>query len=693
MTAAWQEPLALLERLDGLAAQPATGRWAAETARLVRSLGPDSPQAAEQATAMIRRLDALTAEVVPLAAELGPGEQTSELLRTGYALSRRLDVWREVVRIGPWEPPAEATRWVDPQKLSACLAEIDALTGDSAEGKAWHEYLLIEELREWAGQGHPAEGNPAEGHPAEGHPAQDRLPRALAEKVLGRLTRTAMTGPQRQFISSAPIAALRRELQRRTAEPVDPARLLRHLELYEQTELASDARRLAADCQDLGLSPEEDQRRLAAALAAHYRNANLRLAVTAELLNRMMPERDPEYASVRDRVLGVPVYGRSLTATDVSVRLTPDPGHVRMALEIDGLVASLTSSTSGPATFINNGRATYTARKPLQLDLEGVRMGPSEVRVYNRVRLRSLETDFDGIPLVGSLVKSIARSEHERNRPAASREIKRKIASRARERIDTEADARLGELSKRLQQRVLEPLHAMALDPTLVGSQTTQQRLTMRVRLAGGDQLGGHTPRPRAPSNSLVSFQVHQSAINNMLARLELDGRAFTLPELAGQVATRLRLAEPWETDPAHDDVKLSFAEEDALGLRLADGRVTLTLALAKLHKPPRRIWRDFRVRVVFRPEIDERSAYLVRDGIIHLEGQRLGARSRLALSGIFSQMFPRQRCYCLTPEKLAQHPKLADLQLTQFHIGGGWLGVAAGPKPPVQRTVRRDAK
>ena len=34
----------------------------------------------------------------------------------------------------------------------------------------------------------------------------------------------------------------------------------------------------------------------------------------------------------------------------------------------------------------------------------------------------------------------------------------------------------------------------------------------MRLRLAGGEQLGAYTPRPRAPSDSLMSLQVHESA-------------------------------------------------------------------------------------------------------------------------------------------------------------------------------------
>ena len=650
-------------RLDELAVADATAEWAAEVGRLVRELGPAVSREADDPISIIRQLQESVPEATRLAALLDDKVLASKLARAGHALSRRLVVWEQVVRIGgPGPIAAEAPR-DNPKELWLCLAKIDAITADSAQGRAWREYLLVDALRERSAGGEPEEG----------------LSRTMARRALKRLTRSPMSTQQRRFVSSGPVAALQTELQRWAAEPVEWAVLLKHLERYETTGLASDARLLATDCRQLGLGPSGHRGPVRERLEANYRNSNLRAAVTGELLNRLMPELEPEHAPVRDVVLGTPVSGQSLTSTKVGVRLLSDPNRVRLALEVTGDVASLTSSSKGPVTFYNDGSSRYFARKPLEIGLKRIRLSRTEVDVHHDTRLSKVRTDLDEIPLFGGLLRNIARSQHARKLDEAGREVRQKVARMARQRIDSEVETRVGELSGRLRERVLDPLEALRLDATIIGAETTQRRLTVRLRLAGQDQLGGHTPRPRAPSDSLASFQVHETAINNMLERLALEGRTFTLPDLSGYVAGQLNCAALWEIPPEHENVTITFARQDALGVRLQDGRVVLSLSIAKLSKSPRR-WKDFKVFVFYRPRVSGRAAKLVRDGSIQLGGQRTSFGEQVALRGIFSKTFSRRRLWKLTPERLATDPKLADVSVTQFVIEDGWIGLALGP-------------
>ena len=66
----------------------------------------------------------------------------------------------------------------------------------------------------------------------------------------------------------------------------------------------------------------------------------------------------------------------------------------------------------------------------------------------------------------------------------------------------------------------------------MIAAQTTVDRAIMRLRLAGDEQVGSHTPRPQAPADSLASVQIHESVLRNVVERLNLDGRTFTLPQL-----------------------------------------------------------------------------------------------------------------------------------------------------------------
>ena len=143
-----------------------------------------------------------------------------------------------------------------------------------------------------------------------------------------------------------------------------------------------------------------------------------------------------------------------------------------------------------------------------------------------------------------------------------------------------------------------------------VGLTTTEERITARARLATPEQLGAHTPRPRAPSDSWFSLQVHESALNNVIEQLKLDGREFSLPELFQWISQKLDRPTLAELEDLPEDVHLKFAERDAVRLRWDGNQVEVVLSLAEMTQG-RNHWRNFTVRTFYRPEAQERSPTL----------------------------------------------------------------------------------
>ena len=216
------------------------------------------------------------------------------------------------------------------------------------------------------------------------------------------------------------------------------------------------------------------------------------------------------------------------------------------------------------------------------------------------------------VPLLGAVAPRVAKSQSEQSRAAAAEEVKQEIADKARERIDTEARTTFDRVCGPHEPTGLRSVERLVVGPADDEGQTTEKRFTMQLRLAGEDQLGGHTPRPEAPADSLASVQVHESVLNNAIQRLQLNGRTFTLPELSKHVAARLNRSEPWETNPEHADVKITFAEKDAVIVRCQDDQIVLTLSIARLSKLPRK-WKSFQIQAFYRPKIEGRSAKMVR--------------------------------------------------------------------------------
>ncbi|MEN6449005.1 MAG: hypothetical protein ABFC96_00810, partial [Thermoguttaceae bacterium] len=586
------------------------------------------------------------------------------LRRTAFALARRVAVWQQLVKLHASPAPSVVAKQ-DAARLRSCLAAVNTLTGTSPEGLAWQRYLLVDSMRDGLARRPTAENSEM---------------RQTAQRALARLTQMPLSVEQQQFVALPPIAALRDELRPWAAEPIGAAALLRDIERYEMSGLPSDSRCVAMDCLYLAQSPVEGRRQLAATVAECYRSANFRMAVTERLLNDLMPERDMEYMKISESVQGRPTHGESLMASEAGFRMIPDAKRVRLALVVAGKIEANTMTDAGAAKFFNESETWYIARKPLEIDMKGISVWPAEVDVYNDTQLKGVDTKLGNVPVLGMILSGLAERQYNMNKSAANEEVRQRVVQQASERVDAEAKKQLSSFVGKMNQRVFEPLNCLSLYPEMIDAETTKERFTMRLRVGGEDQVGGHTPRPIAPADSLASVQLHESVLNNGLRRLQLEGRTFTVPELAQHVAASLNCS-PWQVSPDNEDVKITFASQDAVVVRCRDGAVMLTFSVQRLSKGSHR-WNNFQVRAFYRPEVQGRSAKLARDGVIRLLGPRLNTGSQIALRGIFSHALSKKTPFELIPKQIVDDPKLKDAAITQFLLEDGWLGIAIGPRP-----------
>lgn len=658
----WTIPVSIYEQLEPLNWECETGEWARELADAIRRAAADLVAASPAAKESVRNLSILGRDGVAIAKPMEGTPQFEQMRRVLTTLHRRVSVWKDLVKAMPnAESPLAPIDW---QAVRHSIEKLQDLTAEAENGEAWDSFLELATLAEIAAR-EPEQLKEEE--------------RTLACYVLLNLQVDDVSEEQREFLESDELSDYRAALRMIVTEPIDTSEWISLLEAFERTNSPKAGELLAIERLKLSVSSQPEQVELARKVEEAYCGPNVRIAVTGYLLNRMLPDREPEYQWVRDTVLGHPVQGRSRTSAEVGLALIPDSRRMRAALTVDGLVSASTSSTAGPATFVNDSESEYSAVKEFELTPMGIRFQPAEVTVDNRTRLREIRTEFDAIPLVGSFVHSVARSQHDASRPAIRREMNRKIQSQAERQIDEEIDARLGELNNRLKQRLLDPLAAMSLRPEVADAQTSEARMSMQLELAGAGQLGSNTPRPWAPSDSVLSFQMHQSALNNVLRGLELDGATLTIKELRERIAERFNRPELLEQTNEHDDVSITFASTDAARIDFEEGRVAISLGVERL-QAGKRHWSDFRVRAYYSPQTSRRSASLARDGVVELIG-RMRVGSQITLRSIFSKVFAKGRELPIVPEQMAADPRLQGLEVTQVVVDDGWFALAVGPE------------
>jgi hypothetical protein len=234
---------------------------------------------------------------------------------------------------------------------------------------------------------------------------------------------------------------------------------------------------------------------------------------------------------------------------------------------------------------------------------------------------------------------------------------------------------------------MLSPLRELGLEPTAVDMETTRERLIARYRLAARDEISAHTPRPQAPSDSMLSVQIHESALNNVLESLDLSGCRVELTELYQEMARRFGATRNIEVpEDLPENVYVTFADEDPVRVDCQDGRVQLSIRLKELMQSgTRNRWSNFTVLAYYYPTADQLDANLRREGIIELIGDNrtLPIGQRVALNAIFTKVLSKSRELRIINRQISSSPQLRDQQVTQFVIHDGWIGVAVGRQTP----------
>jgi hypothetical protein len=324
------EPVELLARLARLNTIPELAPWARQVQAAIDELvaleSPDAPRAAE----LLQQLDRLAAQPDDaLPTKLSPNS-VAELAHARNALARRIDIWQRVPRVSKTIEVVS----MSPEKgdrLGRCLDEIDAETSKEVTGSHWREYLLIDALRQLRDRRSQL---------------SDDQRRLLARRVLGRLERSGLSNGQRQFLRTSPLASLRKELYQLSAEPIDSQAMLTDLEEFERQQLPSQARLVAHHWHRLRWSAGEGEHELARFVDGHYRNANIRVSISSDLLSKVLPPQSPRTLRVDETILGYPTYGWSTTETKLGVRLIPDPHHLRLAIHLPKPIPTAARSSS-----------------------------------------------------------------------------------------------------------------------------------------------------------------------------------------------------------------------------------------------------------------------------------------------------------------------------------------------------------
>lgn len=650
----WCEPTVLIRRLRALH-DPAAQSWAQQVIDGLRGMTSPGYDTNDQISKGLNQLRQLQDGPIPA------GPASGELGQLQYALGRQLDIWQHIHRARLEKGAPQGM--VDGQTMAQALDEVESLLQSHDAGPTWKEYLRLNGLR---------------GLTTTDSPGLLESRARLARDVLHAQSAPQLTDEQRAWLARPEFTKLRSHLRVWAAPRVEHRSVLEAMERCEDEMTPEAVQRLTELMDRLRWSESTFDRQLAVTLDQYYRNANFRLSCTAELLNRLIPawhrQRDP----VRETILGAAVTGHSDTLSRLSVALVPDAQRIRLSVLAQGTVHSNTNSRKGPVLLRGRGTTEYLVEKPIWCDGHGLHMEPARARALDRSGLPGITSQLDGVPLLGWLIREVAKQQHFERRGEVRSQVQNRVATKACRRLDAEIEQQEQRLRESLQQVTNERLRQVGLVPEITDMQTTHERLTFRCRVASPYQLGAHTARPQALRNSMLSIQVHESLLNNLLDQLQLAGWRGPVENLITHVATRLNTTAPKLPEDFPEGIWIELAAEQPVRIRCVEDRLQLRIAIEKFITPRRR-WKSFQVVGYYRPDLTQREADLMRDGTIELIGTSVGLRDQVALRGIFTRVLSKNDRWSLLGGRLVQHARLVDLAVTQFVVRDGWFALSVG--------------
>ncbi len=613
-----------------------------------------------RAGVLIDELDQLATDGFSQAEALTVRFQQIQWLRTAYALARRVAVWRPVFQI-----VHSATKTIElsgqihssdtiGQKIERVRSELPE-TGD-ADG--WKRFLLLDEIDD-----------------ATSIDVDNR--NLVAKRFLSRLQWHGLHPAHQQWLDRPSIHQLTDALRPWVSEAVDFAALLTQLERKETEPTMLAEREIADIFQTLRFSETAEAVALADAINTYYRNANVRIAISNAMLNRFLPAIEPQTLHVRTQILGSRVRGVSRVESDLDIQLQPADDRWSLKLQTKGNVRTQSVGRNGPAAFSTSRQSRFMSETPIELTKRDVQIGVSNIDVDGNTRLRGIRTNYDGWPLLGSLVRSLAQSKYYESSGTSNRIADRKMKTQLADNISQELNERLDARSNQLEQVILGPLGQLRLDPLVVDLQTTEERLLARYRLAGDWQLGAFTPRPRAPRTSLMSLQIHQSTINNALEQLVPREQPKPINQMIVDSVVMFGQPTPQLPGDIPEDVEVQFAKTRPITVEIANGIFRVTMRVIRLSRKEQMMLSRFIVRAEYRPEIDGLNAYLVRHGHLRISGPGMSMRERLPARAIFNKVLSPTRKLPLTLPALVNHPNAKDLAISQLELRDGWIGLA----------------
>lgn len=476
------------------------------------------------------------------------------------------------------------------KKVDAAIADLRTFLASKPNGLLWVPYVKADSVQKALAAKADSEAAVTAVREAKGRIAgRSGLSDATQKEFLGLPAFVSYESSLDQYLNAVawqPPAPNEPELRKQLKA------LLEAADTYATTRSTEDAGKTRAALAAIEKLAADGGDRMENMLQRHVFNFNVRVVASEEFLNRLLSEARTERGPVVDYVLGANVSGNQTTATKVTIDLLPSNKTARFDLTLNGQIQSSTVGVTSEATVYTQGNHTFVAKKEVNFDGVKFATGPATINVFPHNTTTGISTNVGG--LFSGIAQNVASREVEARRGAAESIAADRVRTNVLPKFNAEVDKNFSEAGPKLEKDVFAGLKSTGLYPDAFIYTTSSSTLRLYSRLMNKNELGADLPSTTAVGDRGATVQLHETAVNNAIDRMELAGQTLTEPELRAKMEAFFSKAlnktvkleappkPPADAADAEDDDKgpsaIIFAKTDPMRVQFEDGELILVI-------------------------------------------------------------------------------------------------------------------
>jgi hypothetical protein len=440
---------------------------------------------------------------------------------------------------------------------------------------------------------------------------------------------------------------------------------------------------------------------LIARIQQERRRPNFQVQVAEQLVIQQVQDVADQRSPVGRCFEGAWVSGTADTHAIITGDLVPSPNNVALDIILHGTTFTNSVATQRRVQVYTYGNTLTQGRKRLYLDESGLTALPAVAVSSSRQQINAVQVNRR----VGRrlITRAATRRAYEK-KPRAENLANHDTSQAIRENMDSQARDLIANVNQSLELRVEKPLRANNLYPQQLHFSSTDQHVYLQGLVAPGDSLGPTLVPPALPHGDGLAANIHQTAVNNVLA--EYLGDVTVNSDQMDALMDRFNLnpqpnnstaSDPANAGPAvaEDAVAEDAAAEDAEELepwsitfdhlqpatvQFKNQKVTIAIVGRRFTRGADEITDRIRIRASYQIAWSDTRVELTREGDVEIDfidvtGQL--SNERLAYKSFLRRKVDPLFREKITTDDLPQNEATARLEafrIKSLLLDNGWL-------------------